>query len=360
MSSSPFRIGLAGHDDLVCQALSRGLSAWAKRHQLPWKIIRESASGVWGEVDLLVDHSRPSPDATSPQLFLYVGIGSPHVCFDNAALGQVAAVHLREGGWQRALVITREWGVRQQREQAFIAEFRRLGGEVSAVCVPESIGCEQYVAWLRTVMVGLRLPLAVFAFQDREAQWLSNAFRNVGLRIPEDIGLIGCEDTPVAQGNDPPLSSVRTPWQILGEKVGWIIQQYQGTGHWPEPIRLPPMGVAARRSSERQLPNSPLVERAMSRMRRSLPKGLSCRDLCKTLKISEDTLARAFLSELGMTPGQMMGNLRLVKVESWLVEKPDLPLGEVARRCGWSSASALVRAFHRQRGITPDRFRQKQ
>jgi len=57
-------------------------------------------------------------------------------------------------------------------------------------------------------------PTAVFAGNDLQALGLYEAARELGLRIPDDLSVIGFDDLPAARWVGPPLTTVRQP---LGE-----------------------------------------------------------------------------------------------------------------------------------------------
>lgn len=61
-----------------------------------------------------------------------------------------------------------------------------------------------------------RRPSAVFAANDSMAIGLLSAFRERGLRIPEDIALAGFDDIPIARFTTPPLSTVHVSIAELG------------------------------------------------------------------------------------------------------------------------------------------------
>jgi LacI family transcriptional regulator len=60
-------------------------------------------------------------------------------------------------------------------------------------------------------------PTAVFAANDAMAIGALSAFREAGLRVPEDIALAGFDDIPMASYLDPALSSVHVDISALGE-----------------------------------------------------------------------------------------------------------------------------------------------
>ena len=59
-------------------------------------------------------------------------------------------------------------------------------------------------------------PTAVFAANDSMAIGALSAFRESGVRVPDDIAVAGFDDIPLARYMDPPLSSVRVPISDLG------------------------------------------------------------------------------------------------------------------------------------------------
>jgi LacI family transcriptional regulator len=59
-------------------------------------------------------------------------------------------------------------------------------------------------------------PTAVFAGSDETALGVIEAARGRGLRIPEDLSVVGFDDTPVARLAAPPLTTVRQPLREMG------------------------------------------------------------------------------------------------------------------------------------------------
>lgn len=59
-------------------------------------------------------------------------------------------------------------------------------------------------------------PTAIFCWRDETAMVAARTCRLHGLRVPEDISLIGFSDISTAQLFDPPLSTVQSPWDEMG------------------------------------------------------------------------------------------------------------------------------------------------
>jgi DNA-binding LacI/PurR family transcriptional regulator len=71
---------------------------------------------------------------------------------------------------------------------------------------------------------------AVFVASDNVAMGVKSALREAGLRIPEDVSIVGFDDIPWAQYSDPPLTTVRLPaQQLASEACLMLLDLMQGT-----------------------------------------------------------------------------------------------------------------------------------
>ena len=59
-------------------------------------------------------------------------------------------------------------------------------------------------------------PTAIFAGSDQQAFGVYEAARRRGLRIPQDLSVVGFDDLPVARWVSPPLTTVRQPLAEMG------------------------------------------------------------------------------------------------------------------------------------------------
>jgi LacI family transcriptional regulator len=115
-----------------------------------------------------------------------------------------------------------------------------IGGPVTAACnqarqqgyraAMEAAGADVPDGYLRTgdfmyengLREGLELlklaepPTAVFAGSDEMALGVIEAARSLAVRVPEDLSVIGFDDTNVAQLSSPPLTTIRQPLRDMG------------------------------------------------------------------------------------------------------------------------------------------------
>jgi LacI family transcriptional regulator len=66
-------------------------------------------------------------------------------------------------------------------------------------------------------------PTAIFAGSDQQAFGVYEAARQRGLRIPQDLSLVGFDDLPVARWVSPPLTTVRQPLTEMGNAAAQML-----------------------------------------------------------------------------------------------------------------------------------------
>jgi DNA-binding LacI/PurR family transcriptional regulator len=93
-------------------------------------------------------------------------------------------------------------------------------------------------------------PTAVFAVSDRAALGALEAIKEAGLRVPEDIALIGFDDQTSAEFATPPLTSVHYPREEMG-LIAFEILMAQMEGEPAIPVRsLIPCELVVRASTQ--------------------------------------------------------------------------------------------------------------
>jgi len=66
-------------------------------------------------------------------------------------------------------------------------------------------------------------PTAIFAGNDLQALGVYEAARELGLRIPEDLSVVGFDDLPLARWVGPPLTTVRQPLTEMAEAAAKLV-----------------------------------------------------------------------------------------------------------------------------------------
>ena len=66
-------------------------------------------------------------------------------------------------------------------------------------------------------------PTAIFAGSDQQAFGVYEAARQRGLRIPEDLSVVGFDELPVTRWASPPLTTVRQPLAEMGSAAAQML-----------------------------------------------------------------------------------------------------------------------------------------
>ncbi|MEV0257343.1 helix-turn-helix domain-containing protein [Streptomyces sp. NPDC050732] len=90
--------------------------------------------------------------------------------------------------------------------------------------------------------------------------------------------------------------------------------------------------------------------------RANLHEPLPVAELARRALMSKRSFARRFTAATGTTPHAWLRTLRLSSAEE-LLETTDLPVEEIARRVGYTSAAVLREQFVRRRGVPPRTYR---
>jgi len=177
--------------------------------------------------------ARPSVPLSSEQLLPAVAAGIPLVAIgsselpgftvvdvDNVDGGRQATAFLIAQGHRRIATITgpREWNAAVARLDGFHHALTTAGMTTSSAPVQhaQSWGPDDgRVAMEKLLASGAKFS-AIFAHSDMLAIGAMTAINARGLRIPEDVSIIGYDDIPVASFLNPPLTTMRQPIRDVG------------------------------------------------------------------------------------------------------------------------------------------------
>jgi LacI family transcriptional regulator len=169
-----------------------------------------------GELEHLQESGYPfvvvDPRETPPD-------GIPCVSAMHAAGAKVATEHLLELGHRRIGAIggAPGWYANEERMIGFrgaLAAARLLPDPDLIVNGDWSIPTGERAA--EALLSRADAPTAVFAFNDNSAIGTLNVARRLGLRVPEDLSVVGFDDTFQATIVTPVLTTVRQPLAELG------------------------------------------------------------------------------------------------------------------------------------------------
>ncbi|GAA0321865.1 LacI family DNA-binding transcriptional regulator [Actinoallomurus spadix] len=142
------------------------------------------------------------------------------VSVDDVAGGDLAVTHLLDRGAERLAYVTGPLGIRQcvERRKGARRALRNAGLPARAledVVVPEMNAGGGALAAEKLLAGGV--PDAIFCANDLLALGVLRALAQAGVRVPDDVALIGYDDIEFSSAAAVPLSSIRQPTYQLGK-----------------------------------------------------------------------------------------------------------------------------------------------
>lgn len=154
----------------------------------------------------------------------YAWEGAPRVSIDNGGGAEAVAEHLLERGHRRTAFLGAEphHPSPSARREAFVEAMRRAGHPIPDRLVVTDGGPSDRSTGARAAHAILdpeadARPTAVFCANDALALGLLDAARERGLRVPDDLAVVGFDDVEGAALAFPPLTTVRVHKERLGE-----------------------------------------------------------------------------------------------------------------------------------------------
>jgi len=287
----------------------------------------------------------------------------PRLAQNNQMVGRFAAEHFIGLGIKNLAYhgVQGRW-YSDERLEGFTQAAKEANLKVSSFRVPhmarDALWNERYEPikrWLKT----LPLPAGIFAVHDFRALIILSACREVGLRVPEDVAVIGSDnDLMVCEFSTPSLTSISVNAHRMGFEAARLLDQLMHGKPAPkEPILIDPTEVVVRASTDVLHAEDPAVKGAMRFMQENYADSFTMENVADAVHISRRSLEMRFRAERKMTPALFLVHLRLQKAKALLAARDSKPLEEIAQASGFGSAKNLRAAFHRILGASPNDFR---
>lgn len=140
------------------------------------------------------------------------------VAIDNVQGARDATAHLVGLGHEHIAHIAgpTDWFDARARAVGWRIELEQAGLPVPEVLPGGGWDATDGYAAAQQLLAQDTMPTAVFAANDNIALGAMRAFHRAGLRIPEDVAVVGYDDVAGCQFYEPPLTTVRQPFADLG------------------------------------------------------------------------------------------------------------------------------------------------
>lgn len=290
--------------------------------------------------------------------------GISNIITDSKATSAMGAEHLLERGFRNFGFCGFDemlWSV--DRGNGFAERIEKAGYEVNfyrqQLTAGKDFGLEErhkLVEWVES----LPRPVGIMACNDDRAQHVAEACKVAGIKVPEEVAIIGIDnDELVCEFSDPPISSVALNSEKGGYEAAKLLKRLiQTKDKSPYRVVVQPTKVVSRCSTDILSIDDPDVTNALRFIKNHSKELLSVEQVADYVAMSRRTLERKFRETIGRSIYEEIRRLRLAEVQKLLLET-NLSVTEIAIELNCSGVDQISRFFRQEMGFGPVAYRKK-
>jgi LacI family transcriptional regulator, galactose operon repressor len=358
--------------------LHRGIEKFAQEHNwhlsanltrekvIPWGWEGDGILAWLGAGDDLAEFVVHAKKPTVDFSFRRLQLKFSRVLEDHAHAAQLVAEHFLSRGFGNFIFYSDadNWSY-EERGHGFVEALKRSGHScawlrwhLSPDYRDDREQWKRKRKWLVAQLKPAPKPLAIFAANDEQALNVLESCESAGLNVPEQVAIIGAENYLLApDAMHTPISSVDTNLETLGYTGAALLEDLMNGKKAPEkPLRVPAIGIITRKSSDLLAVKHKGVANSLRFIWEHAHQPISVKDLVGVAAMSRRGLHKAFLENVGRTPGQELQRVRIERAKRLLSES-NHKLEVLAGLSGYQSANSFCVAFKQATGMSPKQFR---
>lgn len=208
--------------------------------------------------------------------------------------------------------------------------------------------------WLRSI----DLPVGLLVISDEVCDHFAEACDAAGLRIPEDVALLGVGvDSGRRALSLLDISSIELNNLRVGQLAcSLLLDAIRGLPAPRVPVEVPPLKIVTRRSSDRFAVDDERVAQALDFIREHAQSSISVPDVLAVVKTSRRSLENRFRAATGRSIYEEIQRQRFERAVSLMAE-PGHTMAEIADAAGFRSGRHLSIAFRKRFRASPTSYR---
>ena len=291
----------------------------------------------------------------------------PIVKCDDGAIARLVGGHFIERGYRHIAFFGLRYELwSKDRRNALEAMTKRIAGATFDVhevehCEREADVWPEYMKRLSLWIEGLPKPVGLMVGSDQFGPDITEACRNLGLVVPDQVSLVGVDnDLPFCEICQPQLSSVEPNHERVGYVAAKLLESKMGGEPVPADtlIEIEPKVLNVRQSSDATALNDAALVKALRFIRSNACDAIGVDEIARAAGVSRSVLQRRFRGALNKTVLEAIRAARLNRAKEMLAQT-DLPLSDVAERSGFKHQEYLGYVFKKHISCTPGQYRSR-
>jgi LacI family transcriptional regulator len=289
---------------------------------------------------------------------------------DFSAFVETAVGHLRQIGLRSVAIAVLEEGPKVR--ESLVKPFLRFAKPPNPSKATLIFSANRRVLWKPEASVtpvppkvakwlyALPKPTGVICCHLGGGGYIARCCRALGLSVPDDVAIVGSDDTDLSLATEPTLTSVMLSLETVGSEAMRILSDL--IAGLPAPasvIRLRCADLQVRESTGRRRPEICDIVGALACIQEQACRGITVEEVRRqTQRISRVTFHRRFLQSVGKTPSQVIRERQMEEARR-LLTGTELPISMIPDLCGFSDRRVLARAFLASEGFCMREYRKK-
>ena len=297
-------------------------------------------------------------DPFNPQLFSGRGLPVAFVKVDNAVIGKMAAQILSQNGTFASYAFIfgdrcATWA--EERKQAFA----NVLAEQGISCLTRTIGTGRN-QHTEDFIRNLPKPAALFAANDITATDILDICRRCGIRVPEEVSVLGVDNESImCCHSQPALSSIHPEFEEEGRLAVDMLHDLMRGRQPPKKPAICGIGnIVLRHSTWPSSPAGRLVTNADEFIRLHLAESFTVSDIARHLRVSRRLLDLRYRQIRHKSVLEAIIERRLQKAADLLLGST-LAIGEIGTHCGFQSEAHFKMRFKTHFGMTMRDYRRR-
>ena len=291
----------------------------------------------------------------------------PYIATDNSELVRLGYVHLIEQGLEHFAFysLPRDPGNRwaEEREHLFDGMVTRDGlrSHVYHGHAINAADWDEASHALKEWVESLPKPVGVVAASDARARHLLQVCLMADIAVPDEVAIVGIDNDPLARTLCRiPLTSVQQGTNEMGRTAAHTLHRMlHGADCGDKRVLVAPEGLNVAASSLHQTIRSPYVMRGLHYIRQYGCLGIKTEQVADYVGVSRSLLEEHFRRGLKRSVHQEILRHKLAIAQE-LLRDGEIPLADIAVRCGFTSVQYLYTVFRRELDCTPKAFQKRQ
>ncbi len=346
--------------------LHRGIIDYARRHEWFLEVAHSgyfyetteqwNGDGIITDMNCNLDklHHRGVKIAACVAGDLFRQYADCVVCADDQCIGENAADYFRHKGFRSFAV-----SASPDRQFFFVERLKQFG--MDAVVLPSRTDFHKMdrTKTVSEILMELKKPCAVFCENDWISSYIFNLAVESGLKVPEELSILGVgNDELLCNSAFVSLSSMETRLYERGLKIAEALDRVLD-GQFQEKItRVKPLKqIIERESTAAYAVSDPTLKKMIRFLIDHAGQPIRVSDLSEHFHLSESAIYRIFIKQTGLSPKQMLLNIRMDLAQSLLLDT-ETKITAIAAEAGFPTAASFFEAFRKIHGQTPQIWRQ--